>query len=80
MIFTWEEKDIIAGQRYTSSPDKKFKIIGFLNRNHFEGERYVGVSLQDGFVEKAMTKKDFALKLTERNAQPSEWTGREHKE
>lgn len=79
MIFIWEEKDIVAGQMYKSSPDEMFKMIGYLSRNHFTRTHYTSISLQDGFIPKAVTKKELALKLTEINAQPLEWYQRENK-
>lgn len=71
MKVQWEEKDIVAGRRYSREGLRETWQIGYLSGDLSEA-RYVSISMVDGMVTLPLTKAQMAENLTEHGYLPVE--------
>lgn len=70
MKFTWEESDITPGTVVGAPMREERWIIGYLAWADGE-DKYTLISLSDGMVVQAMTKKKLAAQLSDTNEHPA---------
>lgn len=73
MKFIWEERDIIAGRRYTREGISEEWLIGFRAEAVLARECWVSVSLNDGLVTDLMSKNLLSDELTRNEYVPVEF-------